>query len=77
MAYKIPEETLTEIRSRISIVEVISVYVSLRKAGKNYTGLCPFHEEKTPSFSVNDERGFFSLFWLWGRGERVHFFMPA
>ncbi len=39
MAYKIPEETLTEIRSRISIVEVISVYVSLRKAGKNYTGL--------------------------------------
>ena len=62
MAYKIPEETLTEIRSRISIVEVISVYVSLRKAGKNYTGLCPFHEEKTPSFSVNDERGFFHCF---------------
>ncbi len=62
MASKIPEETLTEIRSRISIVEVISVYVSLRKAGKNYTGLCPFHEEKTPSFSVNDERGFFHCF---------------
>ena len=62
MAYKIPEETLTDIRSRISIVEVISVYVSLRKAGKNYTGLCPFHEEKTPSFSVNDERGFFHCF---------------
>ena len=62
MAHKIPEETLTEIRSRISIVEVISVYVSLRKAGKNYTGLCPFHEEKTPSFSVNDERGFFHCF---------------
>lgn len=62
MAHKIPEETLTEIRSRVSIVEVISVYVSLRKAGKNYTGLCPFHEEKTPSFSVNDERGFFHCF---------------
>ena len=62
MAHKIPEETLTEIRSRISIVEVISVYVSLRKAGKNHTGLCPFHEEKTPSFSVNDERGFFHCF---------------
>ena len=62
MAHKIPEETLTEIRSRISIVEVVSVYVSLRKAGKNHTGLCPFHEEKTPSFSVNDERGFFHCF---------------
>ena len=62
MAHKIPEETLTEIRSRVSIVEVISVYVSLRQAGKNYTGLCPFHEEKTPSFSVNDERGFFHCF---------------
>ncbi len=62
MAHKIPEETLTEIRTRISIVEIISIYVSLRKAGKNYTGLCPFHEEKTPSFSVNDERGFFHCF---------------
>ena len=62
MAQRIPEETLTEIRTRISIVEVISVYVSLRKAGKNYTGLCPFHEEKTPSFSVNEERGFFHCF---------------
>ena len=62
MAHSIPEETLTEIRTRISIVEVISIYVSLRKAGKSYTGLCPFHEEKTPSFSVNDERGFFHCF---------------
>ena len=77
MAYKIPEETLTEIRSRISIVEVISVHVSLRKAGKNYTGLCPFHEEKTPSFSVNDERGFFHCFGCGAGGERVYFFMPA
>ncbi len=62
MAQKIPEEILTEIRSRISIVEVISVYVALSKTGKSYTGLCPFHEEKTPSLSVNDERGFFHCF---------------
>ncbi len=62
MVPRIPEDTLTEIRTRTSIVEVISVYVTLRKAGKNYTGLCPFHEEKTPSFSVNEERGFFHCF---------------
>ena len=62
MAPRIPEDTLTEIRTRTSIVEVISAYVTLRKAGKNYTGLCPFHEEKTPSFSVNEERGFFHCF---------------
>ena len=62
MAPRIPEDTLTEIRTRTSIVEVISAYVTLRKTGKSYTGLCPFHEEKTPSFSVNEERGFFHCF---------------
>ena len=77
MAYKIPEETLTEIRSRISIVEVISVYVSLRKAGKNYTGLCPFPRGKDAVVQRQRRARFFSLFRLWGRGECVYFFMPA
>lgn len=62
MAAPIPEEILTEIRARVSIVEVISPYVALRKAGRSYTGLCPFHGENTPSFSVNDEGGFFHCF---------------
>jgi len=62
MAERIPEAILAEIRTRISIVEVISAHVALRKAGRNYTGLCPFHGEKTPSFSVNEEGGFFHCF---------------
>lgn len=62
MPIRYSEDILSEIRSRISIVEVISVHVSLRKTGRNHVGLCPFHEEKTPSFSVNEERGFFHCF---------------
>ena len=62
MADRIPEATLAEIRARINIVELISGYVALRKAGRSYVGLCPFHSEKTPSFSVNEEGGFFHCF---------------
>jgi len=62
MASKIPDEILQAIRDRLSIVEVVSAYVTLKKAGRNYLGLCPFHTEKTPSFTVNDERGLFHCF---------------
>ena len=48
----IRQEKIIEIRDRASIVEVISDYVTLKKAGRNYQGLCPFHGEKTPSFTV-------------------------
>jgi DNA primase len=62
MARRIPDETLQAIRDRINIVEVVSAYVSLKRAGRNYTGLCPFHSEKTPSFTVSDERGLYHCF---------------
>lgn len=62
MAGRIPDETLQTIRERISLVEVVSSYVHLKKAGRNYLGLCPFHSEKTPSFTVNEERGLFHCF---------------
>lgn len=62
MADRIPEATLAEIRARINIVELISGYVALRKSGRSYVGLCPFHSEKTPSFSVNEEGGFYHCF---------------
>src|SRR5512143_3100487 len=62
MAGKIPDDTLQAIRERVSIVEVVSGYVTLKKAGRNHIGLCPFHTEKTPSFTVNDERGLFHCF---------------
>jgi len=74
MAERIPEEILTDIRARISIVEVISAHVALRKAGRSYTGLCPFHNESTPSFSVNEEGGFFHCFGC-GAGGNVFTFL--
>ena len=47
---------------RLSITEVITPYVSLKRAGRNFIGLCPFHAEKTPSFTVSDERGLYHCF---------------
>ena len=58
----IKQETISQIRDRASIVEVISDYVTLKKAGRNHMGLCPFHSEKTPSFTVSEEKGIFHCF---------------
>ncbi|MGE3274601.1 MAG: DNA primase [Vicinamibacterales bacterium] len=59
---RFPQVFIDEVRSAADIVTVISDYVSLRKAGTSYKGLCPFHGEKTPSFNVNRDRGFFHCF---------------
>lgn len=64
----IQDQTLEEIKNRIDIVELISSYVDLKPAGKNYRGLCPFHDEKTPSFTVSPEKGIFHCFGC-GAGE--------
>lgn len=74
MADRIPEEKIAEIRTRASIVEVISSYVTLRRTGRSYVGLCPFHAEDTPSFNVNEERGFFHCFGC-GAGGNVFTFL--
>jgi len=58
----IPESVISEIEARTNIVELISDYVPLKKAGKNHKGLCPFHKEKTPSFTVTEERSIFYCF---------------
>lgn len=58
----ISEEKLSEIRARLPISELIGEYVSLKKSGKSLKGLCPFHQEKTPSFYVHDERESFHCF---------------
>ena len=57
-----PQQFIDEVRSAADIVTVVSDYVSLRKAGATFKGLCPFHAEKTPSFTVNRDRGFFHCF---------------
>jgi DNA primase len=62
MAGYIPDEVIEEIRERADIVEVISDHVALKKAGRNYKGLCPFHQEKTPSFMVSPEKQLFHCF---------------
>jgi DNA primase len=59
---KFPQTFIDEVRAAADIVTVISDSVSLRKAGNSYKGLCPFHGEKTPSFNVMRERGFFHCF---------------
>lgn len=62
MAGPVPEEFLETVRSRIDIVEIISEYVVLKKTGRNYAGLCPFHQEKTPSFTVSPTKQIFYCF---------------
>jgi DNA primase len=59
---RIPESKIEEIRESANVVDIISQYVQLRKRGKNYVGLCPFHSEKTPSFTVSDEKQIFHCF---------------
>lgn len=69
------EGKVSEIRERSSILEVISDYVALKKAGKNYRGLCPFHSEKTPSFMVNEEKQIFHCFGCGEGGDVFTFLM--
>src|SRR3989339_873201 len=59
---RIPENKIEEIRSAADIVDVISEFVQLRKRGKNFIGLCPFHSEKTPSFTVSEDKQIFHCF---------------
>jgi DNA primase len=59
---RIPEHIIEQIRDQADIVEVIGEHVRLKKNGRNYLGLCPFHNEKTPSFNVNPDRGIYKCF---------------
>lgn len=64
-----------ELRTRLSIVDVVGRHVPLTKKGQNYWGCCPFHNEKTPSFSVNEEKGFYHCFGCGAHGDIVSFTM--
>ncbi|MEA4920692.1 MAG: DNA primase [Clostridiaceae bacterium] len=71
----LPQSFLDELIYRCDIVEVISRYVSLKKSGSGYVGLCPFHNEKTPSFSVSGEKQFFHCFGCGEGGNVISFIM--
>jgi len=64
---------LEDFKSKCDIVKVVSHYVSLEKAGSSYRGLCPFHEERTPSFYVNPEKKFFHCFGCGAGGDVIEF----
>ncbi|WP_077621479.1 DNA primase [Sediminibacillus massiliensis] len=72
---QIPEETIEDIRNSNDIVDVIGEYVQLKKQGRNYFGLCPFHGEKSPSFSVTQEKQIFHCFGCGKGGNVVTFLM--
>jgi DNA primase len=72
---RIPESKIEEIRNAANIVDIISEYVPLRKRGKNYIGLCPFHNEKTPSFTVSDDKQIFHCFGCHAGGNVFKFIM--
>lgn len=74
MEGNIPGEFVDEVRSRIDIVELVSQYVHLKKSGRNFFGLCPFHPEKTPSFSVAQDKQIFHCFGC-GEGGNVFGFL--
>ena len=75
MRKSIPPETLQQIRDRIDLVDVVSRYVTLSKTGQSYKGLCPFHTEKTPSFTVNPGRQMFYCFGCSAGGDAFAFLM--
>ena len=69
------QKFLDELRSRISIAEVVGEKVKLQKRGREYTGLCPFHQEKTPSFTINESKGFYHCFGCGAHGDAIKFLM--
>ncbi|PLX98056.1 MAG: DNA primase [Desulfuromonas sp.] len=75
MSGQISESKIAEVRERTDIIELVSQYVTLKRAGNNHTGLCPFHSEKSPSFSVNDAQQFFHCFGCGVGGDVFSFLM--
>ncbi len=71
----IPQAFIQELLSRVDVVEVVGRYVPLRKAGANFMGLCPFHGEKSPSFSVSPSKQFFHCFGCGKSGNAIGFLM--
>ncbi|MBY5923408.1 DNA primase [Ferrimonas balearica] len=75
MAGRIPRDFIDQLLSRLDIVELIDGRVKLKKAGKNYHACCPFHNEKTPSFTVSQDKQFYHCFGCGAHGNAIDFVM--
>ena len=75
MAGRIPREFIDELLARIDIVDVIDQHVPLKKAGKDHKACCPFHNEKTPSFTVSQDKQFYHCFGCGAHGSAINFLM--
>ncbi|HZK00430.1 MAG TPA: DNA primase, partial [Tissierellaceae bacterium] len=75
MANYISDEIIERVKDSSDIVDIISSYIHLKKAGSNFVGLCPFHSEKTPSFSVSESKQFFHCFGCGEGGDSITFIM--
>ena len=75
MAGLIPQSFIDDLLNRTDIVDVVSSRVQMKKAGKNYTACCPFHKEKTPSFSVSPDKQFYYCFGCGAGGNALGFIM--
>lgn len=71
----IPEDQIARLKDSLDIVDIVSEYVNLKRTGSSYKGLCPFHNEKTPSFTVSRERGNFHCFGCHEGGDLISFIM--
>jgi DNA primase len=71
----IPQETIQQIQNRIDIIEIVGSFIKLKKRGSNYLGLCPFHNEKTPSFTVSPAKEIYKCFGCGRSGNTISFVM--
>ena len=74
---KVPQELLQQIRDKVNLVEIVGEHVVLRKSGSNYSGLCPFHSERSPSFSVNENKQVYHCFGCKKGGDLFSFVMEV
>lgn len=75
MSYYIDDDTIERVRSSNNIVDIVSEYLTLKRTGSNYVGICPFHSEKTPSFTVSDTKQFYHCFGCGEGGDVISFIM--
>jgi DNA primase len=77
MGGRIPDEVIDQVRRHFDIVDIVQQYVSLKKSGRNYFGLCPFHSEKSPSFSVAPDKQIYYCFGCGAGGDAIKFVMDV